>query len=105
MKLVEAGYVSQDADDVSGTGGTDAGASIGVGMVYVIPALFDVAISCCWWPSGLNGGQGSPAKMFSSSPSDGATVLPSVDWRSGEKGESPSWAEKRILRGGGMRGR
>lgn len=59
MKLkVEAGYASQDADDVFGIGGADAGTRpgvgicAGVGLVDDIPALFDVAISCCWLPSG-----------------------------------------------------
>jgi len=56
MKLeVEAGYASQDADDVSGAdAGTRAGVGIcaGVGLVDDIPALSDVAISCCWLPSG-----------------------------------------------------
>jgi len=49
---VEAGYASQDADDVFGTGGADAGTRAGVGLVDDIPSLFDVAISCCWLPSG-----------------------------------------------------
>jgi hypothetical protein len=54
MKLeVEAGYASQDADDVFGIGGADAGTHAGVGLVDDIPALFDVAISCCWLSSGV----------------------------------------------------
>jgi hypothetical protein len=49
---VEAGYASQDADDVLGTGGADAGTRAGVGLVDDIPALFDVAMFCCWLSSG-----------------------------------------------------
>ena len=50
MKLeVEVGYGSQYADDVFGA---DVGTRAGVGLVDDIPALFDVAISCCWLPSG-----------------------------------------------------
>ncbi len=56
---VEAGYASKDADEVFGAGGADAGTRAGVGIcagvgpIDDIPALFDVAISCCWLtPSG-----------------------------------------------------
>ena len=53
---VGEGYASQDADDGFGTGGADPGTRAGVGicagvgLVDDIPALFDVAISCCSLP-------------------------------------------------------